>query len=258
MGRNKENEMKKNEVTVKEASLPASVEATTSWGLDETISGADVRIPRILLTQAISERVVQDKCQAGDMVNSITGEVLAEKKGTVNIVPIYIYKDWSISEEIGGKFEFKMLEAYTAQNANRPWEEVVAGVKVQNNLGINVLCMLEKDLSDPTAFPFLMTFRRTNSACGKDIAGYGVKASQAQAPACMFTITIGTESKKNSKGSFYINKIVGAKKTEKLNEVAMDLKKWYDLFKQGKAVVVDSEVEATDAIIDGKEFDGQF
>lgn len=247
------NEVKKIEQEANSLMVP---EANEAWGCEE-MSSADIRIPRILLMQPLSVAVSEDKAQPGDMINSLDQKVLCGKKDTMAIVPIYFFKNWQIMEELNGKFEFKCVEPYTASNANRPREEILNGVKVQNNLGYNMLCMLEKDLSDPTSFPYVLTFRRMNSNCGKDLVGYGQKAALGNKPPCIYTIELGSEIKKNDKGSFYVNKITNARATKDFAQYAPILHKWYETFKAGNNVLVDSEIEPAEPISD-EQFRGQF
>lgn len=235
-------------VTVKQTNQ-LSTEVSGAWGADE-VESTDIRIPRILLMQQMSEMVAQEIAKPGELVDSTTSQVVCTKQEVLKIVPIYIFKDWVEQKEINGKYEYVQRMAYGPHNANLPREEVRNGEKFRNVIGINVLAMLEKDINDPSALPVMMTFRMTSLNAGKDISTLGLRAKSVNKPVAAFTIALGTELVKNEKGNYYVMKVKGVENTNNFNEVAPRLHGWYQTFKAGTAKV-DEETLTDDTIRSG-------
>ena len=90
---------KKNKEIVKvkeEEALPeflAKTEGTTE-GLENMRAG-DLLIPRLILMQALSPRVVdKDGAESGDMFNSVTNELVLAEGESMLFVPVYHYIEW--------------------------------------------------------------------------------------------------------------------------------------------------------------------
>lgn len=244
-----------NSVTVKQANQVAVSGPNMSWGSDE-IESTDIRVPRLLLMQSQSEAVGQRKAALGDMVDSIMMTKLGDDKTPVNVVPIYVFKNWRIEEKREGKFEYKEVQEYTPSNANRPKEEILDGKEVRNVLTINLLCMLEKDLEDPSALPYLISFRMTSYKTGQDISTIGLRARNVNKPMAVFTISLGCEFVKNDKGQYFVFKTCGVKETKDFAKYSEMLYKWYQVFRSGRVKV--DEVEEQAETPTTANFEGQF
>lgn len=235
-------ETKKQEVQVLSTTALAVVPAhlDQSWDEVSDVEAADIRIPRLLLMQSTSELVGQRKAAAGDIVNSITGEKVGDETNPLEIVPIYTFKTWVVSEKVNGKFEFKRVDQYVAgQKRNR--EEVIGGVEVQNAETINVLVMLNKDQENTSALPYLMSFRMTSLNCGKDILTQKMHAINMNTPFQKFVLKLAPFYTKNDKGQYFVFKFQGKAENTLFASSAALLRKWYDTFKAG-SVKVDEEV----------------
>lgn len=238
-----------------------------TWGTEGVESG-DIRIPKLLLMQGISGLVAEEKASAGDIVNSVTGEVLGSSKKPVAIVPIYMWKDFTIMEEIEGKFEFKERVPYTPETAhwrdfeNRDYEE--GGVRMRRDFGMNFLVMLADDLQEDKiegALPYALTFKRTSLNAGKDLATYFTKAAMKKKPACFFTLDIGAKMEKGDKGPYYVSKVVTVKETPDFGRVEPVLKNWYLTFKAGAAKIDESDLQSDAAEAtqgSSEEYSGKF
>lgn len=234
--------------------------STSAWGTEE-VQGSDVRIPKILLMQGLSELVSEEKASMGDFVNSITGDKLGDVKTPIEFIPIHMWKDWTISEELSGKFEYKERVPFTAQNANWEREYVVDGVKHRRDLNLNFLVMLKSDVGQSGALPYVITFRRMSSNCGKDLATFLQKAAMQKKAAPYYTIKMGGKMQKNDKGSFYVPTIAGATVTPDYEAVANELYTWYQTFKAGTAKIDDSDEVQSEVVGEGAatgQFEGQF
>lgn len=217
--------------------------ANMSWD-DDVVEAKDIRIPRLLLMQQMSELVSLRKAQAGDIVNSITEEKVADEKSPLLIVPIYTFKTWTIHHKVNGKFEYLKQEDYTPANANRPREESIGGVDYQNVETINLLGMRESDLDAADAIPVLLSFRMTSYACGKDVLTLKTNAARINKPFSTYTIKLTPTFVKNDKGNFFVFKFSGAYPTKNFENHVQTLYTWNQTFKAGKAQVAPEEAEA--------------
>lgn len=234
------------ELTTQETSKALAIpQEMAAWGADE-VESTDIRLSRLLLMQAMSEAVGAGNAVPGDIIDSNLGTKVADKNSTFKIVPIYIFKNWVHQKMINGKFEFQGMSPFSKETANLPRESLDStGTQLRNVIGINVLCMLEKDLNDPSALPVMLTFRMTSLNAGKDISTLAIRAQGVNKPVAAFTVELGNEFVKNDKGNYFVFKVKGVSETKNLEEVAPRLFKWYQTFKSGQAKV-DAEVETTD------------
>jgi len=237
-----------------------------SWGAEE-VTGSDIRIHKILLMQGISTFVADEKARPGAFVDSITAEEFGSTKSPFEIVPIYMWKDFVIMEEIEGKFTFKERIPETTENTHwrefKNWNYEEDGVKMRRDFTMNFLVMLEKDLADEFAIPKVMSFSRFGLDCGKDIAEYFLKARQRRVPPCSFTLKLAGKTKENEKGKFFVPTLEGGRATTDFERVEPVLKNWFMSFKSGAAKMDESDIAREAQAEAGsaaptKEYDGQF
>jgi len=256
--------MKKEVVEKEDLPLVTNIYENSFWGGSDNIGAEDIRIPKLLLMQALSKLVSEQQVASpGDVVNSVTNEIVgnasSKKKEelVLTIVPIYAYKDWVITKEIKGKQEYFERRAYTPETATLQRQEIRTEfvenreVKViyENNLSYNLFCLLESEAQDPSALPYLIEFKRTSSNTGKDVNSYLLKAQRANKPFCTYTLKIGAESLTNDKGTFYVLKLRGAENTKNLTEVIKNAYSWFKIISSGKAKVDNSDLELEQELV---------
>lgn len=197
----------KNELSTEMASMMADMDYNQ-------VEARDLKIPKLLLMQQMSKFVAEDDmCKAGDLVNSVTGDVygsIREKdyKG-VKVIPIQMFKHWVIHEvHPDGKMEYVETTPVTPQNTDWEWNEVVEGKKLKRTKCLNFFVLLEKDLGNPLALPHVVTFRSTGYKNGLLLANHFAQCMKAK-EANIFRIPmdrvfeIGGGIEKNEKGTFY-------------------------------------------------------
>ena len=64
------------QIAEKSSNVPST--ELNDWGYDEDVSASDILIPRILLMQKTSGLVDEERAEVGDIVNSISGEVVCK------------------------------------------------------------------------------------------------------------------------------------------------------------------------------------
>jgi hypothetical protein len=109
---------KKNEVTTKEETA-VSVNAQSSGTFSESVDASDIIIPKVLLMQAISQLVEQDKAKQGDFVHSLDEVVVGAKEDKpVEFIVLGMFKTLQTYEDN----KYVKTESLTPENAGLPYE----------------------------------------------------------------------------------------------------------------------------------------
>ncbi len=100
MSKKKANEVEKEEtalVNMEKSDVPAWLspipEDSPLSGLENMRPG-DLLVPRLILLQGLSPQVVEGPKEAGQIINSITGDVWIDKDQTLEFIPLYHYLEW--------------------------------------------------------------------------------------------------------------------------------------------------------------------
>ncbi len=173
--------METKEVTVKQNAALANFNEADF--LDDSVDTQDLLISKILLMQGVSQAVSDEKAFAGDFIDSVTLEKMGsgrEKDYTeIPIVPLTSNKTWVIYEVIDGNPDWKEEVPVTPENTNWAKEEVVDGVMIRRDLSINFYVLREDQLDDPSAIPYLISFRRTAFRTGRALATHFIRCQKA-------------------------------------------------------------------------------
>lgn len=112
---------------------------------DEIVT-KDLQIPRILLSQAMSDRVKSKKCSSGDFILTQGDRVLAKEGEELKIIPIKQRAVWVNYDMTTKRGEFKGVESRTNANANLPWQYELDGKPYKRVQAIEVYGMLPDQL----------------------------------------------------------------------------------------------------------------
>lgn len=88
---------------------------------DEIVT-KDLQIPRILLSQAMSDRVKSKIAQSGDYVLTQGDRILAKEGEPLKIIPIKMRSTWVNYDMTTKRGEFKGIEPRTNMNSDLPWQ----------------------------------------------------------------------------------------------------------------------------------------
>lgn len=94
---------------------------------DEIVT-KDLQIPRILLSQAMSDRVKAKTSQSGDYVLTQGDRLLAKDGEPLKLIPIKMRATWVNYDMTTKRGEFKGIDARTNANSNLPWQYEKDGV----------------------------------------------------------------------------------------------------------------------------------
>jgi len=89
----------------------------------ENVRPQDILIPRLVLMQALSPQVVEKNFESGDIINSISGELVLEVDKEIEFIPIYHYLEWIQwgDRDAGGGIQDRSLDpdGQLAQMSNK-------------------------------------------------------------------------------------------------------------------------------------------
>lgn len=162
---------KKTELTNTENKLPVDL-STINWDADVT-DMSDVLIPQLKLMQPGSGLVVDGKAAFGDIINSVTNEVVCKSGGTIDLIPIMIYKEWAhwevTTDPKTGKdvSTFLYKEPWAPSNANYPKTEEKDGKRYAHVAVINCFMCSADNLEE---LPYLVSFQKTSYTAGRALS----------------------------------------------------------------------------------------
>lgn len=204
---------------------------------------SDLVLPKLLLMQGLSEYVADERAKMGDMVNSVTGEVLGGKDKPVEIIPFYMTRNYVVSVKQGDKFEFRGVVPATPANAN--WktkehrEEMTSEGLTRRDYSLDYFVLLADEVKSGVAFPYQVSFRRTSIQTGKQL--YTSLFTSGGKPTT--TWKLGCKKRENDLGNFYVYEL---SKGNKLTPEQMGaVEKWAGIISAGSYKVDDSEHATT-------------
>lgn len=231
-----------NELVTKQTQIPATLSGVQDLFSYDEVETKDLKIPKLLLMQAGSKFVKDDDiAKAGDMVNSISGEILGTCREKdlkpIEFTPIYMYKTWVKNEVLpGGQKEYAGTEAVTPENTDLPWEysefdeESQTTKSYTRTKNINFYVILKKDFDNPVALPYVLSFRGSSSKAASIITSHFAECKFAKAAGTFRipmdrTFILSGKIEKNDKGSFYVYSVrEGVKTSESVMQQAVN---WY-------------------------------
>jgi hypothetical protein len=212
-----------------------------AWG-GEAIEAQDTLIPKILLMQSLSEFVVDGKAQPGDLVDSVSGDVLAAKNKPFEVIPISMFKTMVIEKFNGSKWEYEASVPFAPGDAKLPWEFEEAGEKYRRNTVLNFYVLRADQAAQPDALPYVVSFRRTSTKAGKVIATHFLKASMSKVPPASKTIILASKSEKGDQGPYQVFQAQEGRKTA--NEEMLAAYRWFQQIQKGMTKVDESDLKS--------------
>lgn len=216
--------------------LPTTTERSTAiakphdaWGTEGT-SSKDLVIPKIQIAQANSNACKEGNARPGDLVHSLTKEVLVSKGTKLELLPILSVASWIITtpKPPGGGFPtFIRKEPLTQDNDSDIWriEDFEDNTPVVRNKCLTYLVLL---VDRKTGFPFFIDFQNTNKAGGKNLSTIIQENKFRGEPAPSRVVEMSTTLKNYKGNSWFIMNVAPTR--EATEDELVQCKKWYDLF----------------------------
>lgn len=262
----------------KETAVAVADELQGDWGkFDGDVT--DILIPKLLCAQFTSKAVQEDGVKPGSLHKSGSLKV-AE---ALELIPLVHSKTWVMSEKVGGKYEFRGVKPYKAEDANLPWyftcdkagAETAATSETatwKREKALNFYGLIPSDIAadiaareefektgelpdtDDSLLPVVLQFKSTSYNAGKKLITHFAKAADFGAPPFSVVFTVGTEKKSNDRGTFFSFTTERAGKPDPAHLKAC--RKWYDIIKSQGVKVDNSDLEAETVATDvaGEEF----
>lgn len=228
--------MSKKEVTKKEETALAPAEQAS---FVNDLDASDIIIPKVLLMQAISQLVEQDKAKQGDFVHSLDEVVVGSKESSpVEFIVLGMFKTLQTFENNN----YIKTEALTPENSSLPWEEVSAGIKINRTKTMNYYVIRPDDVENMTVFPMVLTFKRTSLKGGKKLATKLMILHEFGAASYAKTFNLVAKSEEGEKGKYYVMDVIDGRKSTDV-EISQAVK-WSERLKTDNVQVHETEDEA--------------
>lgn len=226
------------ELKVKEETKLAVAPQNEGWGAGENVDAQDLSTPVILIGQSTSEAVKNGEVKYGQIYDSLTKNIIADKNQTLDIIVFKYRKKWFITKGP----QFVRIENFTAENANEPYEWTVNGETFQRSQVIEFIALNAKEVQEngQLAFPYAINFMKGSRSAGKTIATIcsKLRAIGKSSASCTFTISAIEESNDKGQKYYVFNAKQGRQTTAEEQAIA---KYWYD---QSSTLKVVEEHEA--------------
>lgn len=194
--------------------LSTEVKAVDTLG----ISADDIIIPKVLLMQSISQLVDADKAKAGDFVHSLDEVVIGSKENDpVEFIVFGMYKTITTYEND----KYAATQSWSKELADKPWEEMIDGVKVNRNTAMNYYVIRTADVENMAVFPMVISFKRTSFKAGKKLATKLAMLGEFGAETYEKTFKLVAKQEEGDKGKYYVMDVSDGRKTSDVEKDAV-------------------------------------
>ena len=233
-----------NEIT---KTTPNNLMAHNTSQAGEAVLKSDIQAPWILLQQGLSDFVSDGRAVSGDIVSSVSAKKLGDKGNPVEFLPIAMKAQWTLSEVVGGKAEYRKTLPRDSgfQDAGKSdldktgetleWDFTFNNMPWKRTKTLTVYSLLVKDIAnfneeltkaketgefdlDSALMPYLIGFRNTSYNAGKTVSTQFFKAQSMAAYGARpysNTLMLGCTLQKNDRGSFYVYTVTPGRKANK-------------------------------------------
>lgn len=173
-----------------------------SFGTENIIT-QDIRLPKILLMQQMSEFCSDDRIQArpGELRESFEGQKLGDKANPLKIIPFYFTNTWTVKKEENGKMVFARTEVRTGADIQREYETFENGVKHTNHRTLNIFALIK---GGNLSVPYMISLMNKSftEAAQPFLNKAQLLKAEGKAPA-FITWALASDITENDKGKFY-------------------------------------------------------
>ena len=235
MEKQTEKTKKQTSVATTQNNLPSMPTSDTNWGLED-ITQTDLVLPRIMLTQFMSELVTAELAKAGEFRDSLeTSKLLGDAKNPIELIVFGTSKAWIVFKD----GDFLNMEARTAVNDKLPLKETLEdGSFIERKGVLNVNCLLTSDMKKGEAFPYVVSFKGMSTGAGKKLITQLMKLQMFGKPISAKTFKLKTNLEENDKGKYYVMDVdMGRDTTTEESQAAQT---WHKMLMTKKNVTVDN------------------
>ncbi len=168
----------------------------------------DIIMPKIWLTQAMSEFRKAKKAEEGDYVDSQTGEVLAAEGTDLRLVVLKPFKKWQTFKLVNGKKEYLSTEVMVfGKNHALPYEETVDGEAIVRRQVISAYVLVERDAMQGLNKPYIIDFASSSKFGGRKMISDIKTLNDNGLPSFMGFFKLGSSEQKFDDGSAYVKDV---------------------------------------------------
>lgn len=192
--------------TKKSASLTSVSE--NSQGLE--FSQSDLFIPKIFLTQKMSEKCATGEAKYGEIRDNMNNKLLGSFQDPMEFLPLFYQRFWHVDEKGQGrsseKWEFSkrvpVISDPSSQDYNDNWKYFSEDGRTRNIRVLEVYVLLPEEVASGIILPYLLTFRSTSFKNGKKLATQMHMRSQAGIPVYESKFKLVCKEQTNDQGTF--------------------------------------------------------
>lgn len=222
-----------------------------SWGTED-LKAENILIPRLALMQGQSRFVQDEKAKIGDIVDTVTGTVLANATKALEVIPLMQMDKWTLFHKVDGQWVYSGLVDATAANSgwHREWEgKSEDGREEKRVYSLLYYCL---DASNYRALPYLITFKSTSLKAGKALMNHFFHCKNDNVPPASRSVYLGSKKESGDKNTWYVFTVSPGKNVSK-EQLAVAYQ-WYKTLKESKHKVADEVDVATEAVVEQAEF----
>lgn len=213
----------------------------------EAVDTKDIIIPKILLMHPTSDLVKRGTRNQGEIIKSTSGEVVAKRGETFDVIVFDKWKEWRIMKKNpqSDRFEFTRIEPWTPANDDQEWDYTEGADTFRRDKTLNFYGVLAKEAVSGAAFPVKLSFVRTGFKTGHKIADAYARAIMEKTPPTRQIFKVGAELVNGKEETFFAFTVeYGVETTEEQKAAAL---KWRNVILQAKKnnTIVDDEVDET-------------
>lgn len=210
-------------------------------GAASNVDNDDILIPKLVLMQSSSDFVKEETCDSGDIINSITKDVVAARDEELEIVVLDTFK----SMQFWRNGEWEKTESWRPEFRDKtryPSEGMQGKDTVQFKPVVNYYVLLLKDILTPHSFPHVISFKGGSGRVGKHLASHIKQLERVGAASFAQAFMLGSENAEFEKYKF---KAWTCQKGRYLSEEEYEVaEKWFDtIHKDAEKIIVDQSVE---------------
>jgi hypothetical protein len=188
------------------------------------VEAKDLSIPTILTVQSTSE-FIEGVVDAGHIINRDTLQVLGGNGKRINFVPLTFFKSWQHFSKTDGKQKWIKEELYTGQEYK--WTEKTSdGVELVHDETYSFYILLESDLTNQMALPYLLKLKRTSAGEAKKLVTAIERAKTALIEPWSLLFSIDTTREKGDKGPYYVtvvNPVIEGTSVKRIKDEALTM-----------------------------------
>ena len=224
-------------VIKKENTVPVEYKEGVAWG-SENVESEDIILPKIMLMQALSQKVSDGTAKVGQWVDSLEDELITDTGKEFSLIVFGFDK----ALEVYQNDKYVRTEAFSSnyEREERDMQDNIIVRKVRQQF----YGLRPEDIAKGEAFPYVLNVRSTAIAEGKKLTTGFKKLQAFGKPSASRHVIIGSKKSTNEKGT-WTTPTFTLSKTESTTEEMNIAYKWYQSLMSNKLKVDDSDLETS-------------